>query len=307
MSVHPAFQKTSVIERAYAHAAHAPHAVVPLRDRSIGALLVDAGRLSVEDADRVLRVQQERGVRFGDAGIALGVLSDDDVRFALDRQYEHAVLPLGDASVAPEVIAAFQPGHRTVEALRQLRTQLQLRWLDASDGRQSLAIVSAEPGVGKSYVAANLAILFAQLGGRTLLVDADLRDPQQHHLFRLDNTVGLATVLTDRAGLERASAVEAFARLSVLPAGPPSPNPQELLSRTPFARLLQAARDHYDVVLVDTPAWSAGADAQVVSARAGAAVVVARPGHTPARALDRVVASLKECGTPLVGSVFNQI
>ncbi len=280
--------------------------IVPLRDRSIGALLIDAGRLTPEDADRILRVQRERGLRFGEAGLELGLLTHQDIGFALARQYEHAVLPIGDTSIAPEVIAAFRPGHFTVEALRQLRTQVLLRWLDSAPDRKSLALVGPEASVGRSFMSSNLAVLFAQLGENTLLIDADLRDPHQHKLFRLPNDVGLATVLSERAGIEASQQVPALAKLKVLAAGPMPPNPQELLSRPAFSRLLETARAQYDVILIDTPPWDYGADAQIVAARAGASILVTRQNRTSIRSIAGMVTALRECGTHLVGSVVNQ-
>lgn len=281
--------------------------IVPLRDRSIGALLIDAGRLRPEDADRILRAQRERGLRFGEAGLELGLLTQADIGFALARQYEHAVLPIGDVSISSDVIAAFRPGHFTVEALRQLRTQVLLRWLDTSHERKSLSIVGAEPSVGRSFTASNLAVLFAQLGENTLLIDADLRDPQQHKLFRLPNDVGLATVLSERAGLEVSQQVQALHKLKVLAAGPTPPNPQELLSRPAFTRLLETARDHFDVILIDTPPWDYGADAQIVAARAGASILVTRQDRTSIRSIASIVAALRDCGTHLIGSIVNQV
>ncbi len=280
--------------------------IVPLRDRSIGALLIDAGRLRPEDADRILRTQRERGLRFGEAAIALGLLTDDDIRFALARQYEHAVLPIGDPSIDAEVLAAFRPGHFTVEALRQVRTQLLLRWLDTTPERRSFALIGAESAVGRSFMAANLAVLFAQLGESTLLIDADLRAPRQHRLFKLPNEVGVATVLSERAGLDVARVIAPLPKLSVMTAGPTPPNPQELLSRPAFERLIDAARQQYDVVLIDTPPWDDGADAQIIAARAGASILVTRQDRTSIRSISAIVTALRDCSAHLVGSVVNQ-
>lgn len=293
----------------YAYPQSSPPAastIVPLRDRSIGALLIDAGRLRPEDADRILRMQRERGMRFGEAGLELGLLTKDDISFALARQYEHAVLPIGDPAISSDVIAAFRPGHFTVEALRQVRTQVLLRWLDQGAERKSLSIIGAESRVGRSFTAANLAVLFAQLGENTLLIDADFRKPVQHTLFRLPSPIGLATVLSERAGLEAAQAVPSLQKLTVLAAGPTPPNPQELLSRVAFSRLIDAARDAFDVVLIDTPPWDYGADAQIVSARAGAAVLVARQDCSSIRSVSGIVTAMRDTGTHLVGSIVNQ-
>ena len=291
---------------AYPHHPSANNTIVPLRDRSIGALLIDAGRLRPEDADLILRAQRERGLRFGEAAIQLGLLSEEDIRFALGRQYEHAILPIGDQSIDAEVIAAFRPGHFTVEALRQLRTQLLLRWLDTTPDRRSFALIGAEAAVGRSFMAANLAVLFAQLGEKTLLIDADMRNPRQHHFFKLPNDTGLATVLTERASLDVARNIAPLPKLTVMTAGARPPNPQELLSRPAFARLIDAARDTFDVVLIDTPPWDDGADAQIIAARAGASILVTRQDRTSIRSIAAIVTALRECGAHLVGSVVNQ-
>ena len=287
--------------------APAPSATVfPLRNRSIGALLVEAGRLTPADAERILKAQHERGLRFGEAAIELGLLTHEDIGFALERQFSHATLAVGNTTVAPEVIAAFHAGHVTIEALRQLRTQLLLRWIDAQPERRCLAVVAAEPKAGSSFIAANLAVLFAQLGEKTLLIDANFRNPRQHELFRIGNSTGLATVLSERAGLDVGKGIDQLPNLSVMPSGPTPPNPQELLSRPSFSRLVLAASHLFDVVLIDSPPWSAGADAQAIAVRAGATVLVTRQNHTPIRSISNIVASLRDCASPLIGSVVNQ-
>ena len=275
-------------------------------ERSIGAVLIDAGRISHEEADLILRRQRERNVRFGDAAIELGILTDEDIRFALSHQFEHTSLAVGDPAMAPEVVTAFQPNHQTAEAIRHLRTQLLLRWFDGTPTQRCVAIVGAERGTGRSFIAANLAVAFAQMGERTLLIDADLRRPDLHRLFRIDARAGLSTVLSGRADVDVAHPVASFGELSVLPCGPIPPNPQELLSRASFPRLMADASKLFDVVIVDTPSCESGADAQIVAARAGAAVLVARQDHTQIRNLAHFVQSLRSNGTQLLGSVANQ-
>jgi len=97
---------------------------------SIGAILVDSGRLSPENAEVVLRLQKERGLRFGDAAIELGFVTEQDIQHALSNQYDYPYLLPGDRRIDESVIAAFQPFNRVVEQLRVLRSQLMLRWYD---------------------------------------------------------------------------------------------------------------------------------------------------------------------------------
>ena len=274
--------------------------------RSIGALLMDAGRITPESAERIIKLQKEKNLRFGEAAIELGLLSEDDIQHALSRQFDYPYLMPGDTSVSEEVIAAFKPFSAAVERLRALRSQLMLRSLNPDDEDRSLAIVSTENGEGRSYIAANLAVVFSQLGERTLLIDADLRRPRQHQLFRLGNQPGLSAVLSGRAEPESViSRIPHLLGLSVLPAGAVPPNPQELLGRPAFSQLLTYCRQHYDVVLIDTPA-SHTADAVTIAARASAALAVGRKHFTSSARLQELVLSLRRSGTPVVGAVLNE-
>jgi protein-tyrosine kinase len=275
--------------------------------RSIGAILMDTGVLTAEDAERVLKLQREQGLRFGEAAIRLGVLSDDDIRFALSSQFDYAYLPLtGDRPVSAELIAAYQPFSAEVEQLRAIRTQLLLRWFDKEMKRNVLAVVSAGCGDGRSYVVANLAIVFSQLGERTLLIDADLRTPRQHELFRIENKVGFSSVLAGRADVDSAIVrILHFDNLSVLPAGPTPPNPQELLNRPLFGTFMERVSEAFDVVLIDTSSISWGADANLIAARGGAALAVARTGATRMAAFDELLRAFTRSGVAVVGSVLN--
>ena len=225
----------------------------------------------------------------------------------LSQQYSYPYLPPGDDSVSEEVVAAFRPFCPIVEQLSALRSQLLLRWFDAEpEEHKALAIVSPESGDGRSFVAANLAVVFSQLGARTLLVDADLRKPRQHELFRLPNKHGLSSVLAGRVELAKAiTRISGLKALSVLPAGAVPPNPQELLTRLPYNSLMAAVQGHYDVVLVDTPPGNQTADVQAIAARTQGALIVARNNKTSVDSLQTLQASLQNSGVAIVGSLLN--
>ena len=121
-------------------------------------------------------------------------------------------MPAGDASLSHELVAAYKPFSPVVEQLRALRSELMLRWFDEQPAHKAIAVMSEARGEGRSYIAANLAVVFSQLGGRTLLIDADLRKPSQHLLFGLENRIGLSTVLSGRAGSEAVPACSACRR-----------------------------------------------------------------------------------------------
>ncbi|UUZ51625.1 hypothetical protein LP420_06925 [Massilia sp. B-10] len=148
---------------------------------------------------------------------------------------------------------AFEPFGTQAEAMRKLRVELSRRWFKRP-GQHALAITSAEPQEGRTFLAANLAVAFAQLGQRTLLIDADLRAPRQHTLFGLSNRVGLSALLTRRLAAEAVEQIPELTGLSVLTASAAPPNPAELLGRPAFGTLIAALARYYDVVLIDTPA-----------------------------------------------------
>jgi chain length determinant protein tyrosine kinase EpsG len=273
---------------------------------TIGGILVERGRLAAHDAERIVRLQQERGLRFGEAAIVLGLLTLDDVRQALSHQFDYPCLPLGDTTLDRSLVAAYQPFGPSGEDLRALRSQLLLRWFDAGANRRTLAIVSAGAGEGRSYIAANLAIVLSQLGERTLVLDADLRNPCQHRLFKLANQVGLSDLLSGRCESGAVVAIAALRGLSVLPAGAMPPNPQELLGRPGFAALLQKLREQFDVIILDTPAASEFADAHTAAKRAGAAVLVTRQHASSLPRAAELARNLQEYGVSVVGAVLNR-
>jgi len=274
-------------------------------NRNVGSILVDDGKLTAAEAERVMVLQQSHGMRFGEAAMHLRLISQEDLQRALAKQYDFHYLDAGAEDVSREVIAAFNPYHPRVEEMRALRTQLQIRWYNPQTGNRALAIVSPGSREGRSYVAANLAVLFAQLGQRTLLIDADLRNPRQHLLFNLSDRSGLSAVLSGRAGNGAASAIRGMGSLKVMPAGPTPPNPQELLSRGGFAALLKETEADYDVVIVDTPPAGHFADVQAVAYRTGSALMLARRNHTRTADAAEVARELADCGIRIVGTVMN--
>lgn len=273
--------------------------------RPIGAILVDAGRIKAEDAERVLHLQRERGVSFGDAAVQLGLVTRDDIDFALSRQFDYPYLQRGQSQVSEELIAAYAPFSPQVEALRALRSQLMWRWFSTGSDHKALAVVSSERKEGRSYIAANLAVVFAQLGERTLLIDADMRNPSLHRLFGLENRSGLSAVLSGRGGPETIQRIPALVDLSVLPSGVQPPNPSELLARPLLPKLLQELAREYDVILLDTPAAGDTADALTTSICAGGALIVVRKNSARAWRVRGIAEGAALSNTTLVGTMLN--
>ena len=293
-----------------ANEGHEPpsHAMVRA-DRPIGAILVEEGKLSSGEVERVLHVAKSRGLRFGEAAVRLGLVTERDIRYTLSKQYDFPVLMPeheGEGQPSRELVAAFAPFHPRTEEIRALRTQLMIRWYRRDAGHNALVVASPHSGEGRSYLAANLAIVFSQLGATTLLVDADMRKPRQHRIFGIPGNHGLSALLSGRGEAAATFPVPGLNRLSVLPAGALPPNPQELLSRMSFTTLVKDMQSVYDVVIIDTPPAKQYADAQAIAFRAGNALVVARKDHTAVAATSRVVRDLAGTGARVVGTVINQ-
>jgi chain length determinant protein tyrosine kinase EpsG len=273
--------------------------------RNIGAILMDEGKITAADAEQVLARQRELGWRFGEAAIELNLITDSDLRQALAKQYEFPYLISGPDGVSKELIAAWDPFHPVVEELRGVRTQLLIRWYSPEAGRRTLAIASPCAREGRSFIAANLAVVFSQLGSRTLLIDADFRAPRQQSIFNVSDRFGLSSVLSGRADLAAAVPVTGLAGLAVLPAGPLPPNPLELLSRPGFAALLGRAQAEYDLVILDTPPATGYADAQSIAFRAGDVLLVSRKDHTRLADTERAARDFSDASSRIVGTLMN--
>lgn len=275
----------------------------PRAELTMGRILLDQGKITAQDAERILRLQKEQSLRFGEAAIQLGLISQADMQQALARQFDYPYLAAGEGGYSQALVAAYAPFSPQVESLRALRSQLMLRWFTA--GNKALAMVGTNAGDGASYLAANLAVVFSQLGERTLLIDANLRSPGVSTLFNLGGRMGLSDVLADRADLSSVVRIPAFVDLSVLPAGTTPPNPAELLSRNSLVDMLANLGESYDVILLDTPPASDSADFQTVAARAKGAVVTVRKNHTRLNDVAGIKAMLGAAGAEVVGAVVN--
>jgi receptor protein-tyrosine kinase len=279
---------------------------LPRSERSMGTILVHAGRLTSESTERIMQLQRDEGLRFGDAAVRLGLLTPADIELALARQFDYPYLISGESQVSDQVTSAYTPFSAGSKAVSALRSELMLRWFNPSDGGIALAVVSADRGEGRSFLAANLAVAFSQLGRKTLLIDADMRNPTQHAGFGIDNRSGLAAMLSGRSALEAAiHRIPGLPGLSVLPAGAQPPNPLELLERPIFAQLLAELSLDFEVILLDSPAAAECPDAQGIAARAGAALVVARRGASRMAHVRDAAETVTHAGAIVVGTVLN--
>lgn len=275
-----------------------------VHDRALGALLADIRELPADAVPRILAYQREQGVRFGEAAVALRLATPDEVLQALSRQFHYPYAPGRVGS--DELVMLTKPFSLQSEVFRAIRSQLIQRLDPAGAPRRALALISPDAQDGKSFFAANLAVGMAQLGGRTLLVDADLRGPRQHEIFRIANQTGLSSLLSGRTDAQAIQPVDGVPGLMVLPVGPTPPNPLELLERPAFGLLMRELVGKFDHVIVDTPAASYGADASVIASRCGSALVLARKNASRVDNLLDLVGALRDGPVRLAGVVVNE-
>ncbi|GMV56707.1 MAG: hypothetical protein AMXMBFR6_25120 [Betaproteobacteria bacterium] len=275
------------------------------RSLKIGEILIAGGKMGQEQVDIVLKAQESSDLRFGELALGFGFVKPDDVEQALSIQFGYAS---GETSpnLPSNLVAAVSPSAPFAEAVRGLRSQLMMRWFDGTPGQSALAVTSVDRGDGKSFITANLGVVFSQLGERTLIIDADLRHSTQHKIFGLRNRMGLSGILSGRAGFEEIARIEHFPELAVLPSGPQPPNPLELLGREEFALLLNELSSRYDVILIDTPSAQQAADAQVIARCAKGVLIVGRKDVTKSPELGQLASILSGSGATVLGTTLNE-
>ena len=276
------------------------------RDKLIGGILLDAGLIKSEDVERIAIHSRIQNQRFGDAAVALGLVSPDALQRALAYQFDYPVLQRGATGISGEVVAAFESGHPVLDDLRVLRNQIQLGWLSSraeGSGNQVVAVMSAGRREGRSFVAANLAVLFSQMGERTLLIDADMRHPRQHTLFGLQTQAGLSAVLAHRAVGIVYRRIEGLRSLSVVGCGGTPPNPVDLLARDAFGHVLEGFSKVFGVIIVDCPS-AEYPEAEMIAARARGCVLVAREGVSSFAGLQKLSARIRAAQATVIGSVL---
>lgn len=201
------------------------------------------------------------------------------------------------------VIVARDGRSAPAESYRTLRTNV--RYSRAGDGVRELAVTSPGARDGKSITAANLAVAFAQQGYRTLLVDADLRKSVQHRAFDVERDPGLADLLVGEASLEEVIRPTGVEGLSLVPAGAPTPNPAELLDSPRTEAFLDAVRDRFEAIVIDTPPALVVTDASVVGPKVEGVLVVVRADQTDRRAAADAMEQLRRVGCEVLGVVMN--
>jgi tyrosine-protein kinase len=214
------------------------------------------------------------------------------------------LIPKFDSAVG--VVTISHPSAPAAEAFRLLRTAV--KFFGVERQVRVVQVTSPSPAEGKTMVAVNLAIAFAQSGDRVVLVGGDLRRPHLEELLDVPLTPGLTAVLIGDVTLPQAiQTVASVPNLSILPAGYPPPNPSELLSGERARRLIDVLGQTYDVVVIDCPPVLPVTDSLVVARMADTTLLVTSANRTSKRSLMRATELLRQVDAPLVGTVLNSL
>ncbi|MBX3728250.1 MAG: polysaccharide biosynthesis tyrosine autokinase [Candidatus Sumerlaeia bacterium] len=196
------------------------------------------------------------------------------------------------------------PYSTQAESFRLLRTAM--LYSTAGQSPRAIVVTSCTPSEGKSTVAANLALAFAGLGEKTLLIDADLKLPNVHRIFQTRKTPGLTDVLTNQVQVESAIVESGIGNLAILPAGPTAPNPVELLDSAEMSALLDTLKQRYQRIILDSAPLHGMSDGFVLAGKADGVCLVASLGRTRIDILRRIVGQMQSLkNRRILGIVFN--
>lgn len=287
--------------------------------------LITQCRLNPEAIERISESMRASGMSFGEAAVDIGLVTEREAEEA--GAWTRATLASREAGIveqamrrqgsvrqqvstsfagvgrpSPELAFMHNAQHPYGERIRALRTELLL--LKETDRQAGcFAVLSPCSGEGRSHLAAELAIAFSQLNRRTLLVDADLRNPSQHLLFGIESQWGLAQALTFGQP-SQLFGVQGLPFLSVIPAMPPAPNPSELLSAGGLKQLIRRWRFTYDFIILDTPPMSRYPDALNVASTCHNVMLVGRARFTPYRDMRAALRRLGSTQSRVLGAVM---
>lgn len=282
-------------------------------------------RLSDETIGEINALMKRLHIRFAEAAVRSGAVTREELEQARHWISRKALLQnrglVADGSqrleekrelvlwardqLVPSAQLSFvhQPDHPRSEKIRSLRTALLLR-CKGRRGAKMIALLSPCGREGRSQLAAELAVSFAQLGRRTLLVDADLRKPDQHLLFGADNLTGLAQALM-HGGALHLHGVQDLPQMAVMTSGEATSNPLELLSGRQFERLMNRWRRHFEFVIFDTPPTTRFSDGLAVAATAGHVLLLGRAPTTRFDDLNEICRNLSSTRSQILGAVIN--
>ncbi|MDE5413778.1 CpsD/CapB family tyrosine-protein kinase [Alkalihalobacterium chitinilyticum] len=202
------------------------------------------------------------------------------------------------------LITYTNPESIITEEFRAIRTNIQF----TSEEQNCKAILMTSPSTeeGKSTTVANLAVSLAQQKDKVLIIDANLRSPRIHSIFKLNNSIGLSSVLTNRKKFEEAIKETNIGKLEVLSSGPIPENPAELLGSNSFSNLLDLASQMFDFILIDSPAVLEYSDTKILANQCKNVILVVRHGKSNIEKAIEAKKVLKIAKAELVGAIINE-
>lgn len=280
-----------------------PEPVKPKKSLILALGLVLGGMLAVGYV--LLRAAFHRGVRSPDEleqeGMPVyGVVPRSEVQIRNSDSVKRR------RQLEPRALLSLEnPADVAIEALRSVRTSLHFAMLDASN--KVLMITGASPGVGKSFVAANLAVVLAQINHKVVLIDADMRRGLLHENFKANRDVGLSSFLAGQEDLTGVIQPTQISNLSFISRGTQPPNPAELLMRGSMTELIAALGKEYDMIIIDSPPVLAVTDATIIGQHAGTTLMVTRFQVSTVKEVMFAERRLVQSGVRIKGAILNCI
>lgn len=208
-------------------------------------------------------------------------------------------------ATSSDIFMQINPDSPASEAFRSLRFNIEASALDR--GVKTIAVTSGSQGEGKTTTAINLAVAYAQIGKKVLLIDADLRKPSIHLTLGGDPGIGLTDYLLNLRSVQEVIQESYVDHLSVILSGPPQTNPSELLASVRMNALLDALKERYDIIFMDTPPLLSLTDAKMMCAKSDGVLLVVAHGKVKRMVAKKVKEELVLSKANLLGIVMNQI
>jgi capsular exopolysaccharide synthesis family protein len=205
----------------------------------------------------------------------------------------------------PDLLAHLDPVSHVSESVKIIRTNIEFSSIDKP--LKTIAVTSTSQSEGKTSIIANLAITYAQVGRRVLLIDSDLRRPMVHRLFGVSNRRGLTNVLVSGREYKEFVQETLTENLYVLTSGPIPPNPAEILMTTAFGNFIETVRQDFDMVFFDAPPIAVVTDAAIISTKVDGIVYIVKSGDVDRKQLQHASALLKQVKANVIGYILNGV
>lgn len=206
---------------------------------------------------------------------------------------------------AKKLIVSLKPKSPIAEQFRSIRTSIEFASVNTE--MKVLIVTSSEQNSGKSLISSNLALTFAQKGSKTLLIDADLRNPSIKNYFYLPKGRGLSSLVKRKTSLEDVIYETEEKNLFILPPGFVVPNPADMLGSENMGELITILRQSFDQIIIDTPPILVATDAVVASTFSDGIIVVVRSGKSNKQNAKKALRSMNQSSTPIIGTILNDV